>query len=45
LLEDYRQHIQERADQGVVPQPLSPEQTSALIELLKSPPAGVDQAA
>jgi aconitate hydratase 2 / 2-methylisocitrate dehydratase len=40
LLEDYRQHIQERADQGVVPQPLSPEQTSALIELLKSPPAG-----
>lgn len=40
MLEVYRQHIQERADQGVVPQPLSPEQTADLVELLKNPPAG-----
>jgi aconitate hydratase 2 / 2-methylisocitrate dehydratase len=40
LLEAYRQHVQERADQGVVPQPLNPEQTAALVELLKNPPAG-----
>jgi aconitate hydratase 2 / 2-methylisocitrate dehydratase len=40
LLEAYRQHVQERADQGIVPQPLNPEQTAALVELLKNPPAG-----
>ncbi len=42
MLEAYRQHVKERADQGVVPQPLSPEQTAALVELLKTPPAGED---
>jgi len=40
LLEAYRQHVQERAELGVVPQPLNPEQTAALVELLKNPPAG-----
>lgn len=40
MLEAYRQHIKERADMGVVPQPLDPEQTAALVELLKNPPAG-----
>ncbi len=40
MLEAYRQHVQERADQGVVPQPLTPEQTADLVGLLKSPPAG-----
>jgi aconitate hydratase 2/2-methylisocitrate dehydratase len=40
LLEAYRQHVQERAEQGVVPQPLNPEQTADLVELLKNPPAG-----
>jgi aconitate hydratase 2 / 2-methylisocitrate dehydratase len=40
LLEAYRQHVQERADQGVVPQPLNPEQTADLVGLLKNPPAG-----
>ncbi len=40
MLEAYRQHVQERADLGVVPQPLNPEQTAALVELLKNPPAG-----
>ncbi|MGB1799297.1 MAG: bifunctional aconitate hydratase 2/2-methylisocitrate dehydratase [Gammaproteobacteria bacterium] len=40
MLEAYRQHVQERAEQGVVPQPLNPEQTADLVELLKNPPAG-----
>ncbi len=40
MLEAYRQHVQERAELGVVPQPLNPEQTAALVELLKNPPAG-----
>ena len=43
MLEAYRQHVKERADQGVVPQPLSPEQTAALVELLKNPPAGEEE--
>ncbi len=43
MLEAYRQHVQERADQGVVPQPLNPEQTTSLVELLKNPPAGEEE--
>jgi len=43
VLEAYRKHIQERAAQGVVPQPLNAEQTAGLIELLKNPPAGEEQ--
>ena len=40
MLEAYRKHVEERAAQGVVPQPLDPEQTAGLVELLKNPPAG-----
>jgi len=40
VLEAYRKHVAERAEQGVVPQPLNAEQTAALVELLKSPPQG-----
>ena len=40
MLEAYRNHVAERADQGVVPKPLSAEQVADLIELLKAPPAG-----
>lgn len=40
MLEAYRKHVEERAALGVVPQPLSSEQTADLIELLKNPPAG-----
>jgi len=40
VLEAYRKHAEERAAQGVVPQPLNEEQTAALVELLKNPPAG-----
>jgi len=40
LLEAYRNHVAERAEQGVVPKPLSAEQVAELVELLKAPPAG-----
>jgi len=40
VLEDYRKHVAERAEQGIVPKPLNAEQVAALIELLKNPPAG-----
>ena len=40
MLENYRQHVAERAAQGVAPKPLSAEQVAALVELLKNPPAG-----
>ncbi len=40
MLEAYRKHVVERQAEGVVPQPLNPEQTAALVELLKKPPAG-----
>lgn len=40
MLEAYRKHVAERAEMGIVPQPLTSEQTSGLIELLKNPPAG-----
>ncbi|GAB6263353.1 bifunctional aconitate hydratase 2/2-methylisocitrate dehydratase [Photobacterium sp. R1] len=40
VLEAYRKHVEERAAEGVVPKPLDAEQTAALVELLKNPPAG-----
>jgi len=40
VLEAYRNHVEERAAQGIVPQPLNAEQTAGLVELLKNPPAG-----
>jgi len=40
VLEAYRKHVEERAAEGVPPKPLDPEQTAALVELLKNPPAG-----
>jgi aconitate hydratase 2/2-methylisocitrate dehydratase len=43
VLEAYRKHIEERAALGVVPQPLSPEQTADLVELLKNPPSGEEE--
>lgn len=43
VLEAYRKHVEERAAQGVVPQPLTAEQTAGLVELLKNPPAGEEE--
>jgi len=43
VLQAYRSHVEERAAQGIVPKPLSAEQVSELVELLKSPPAGEEE--
>lgn len=43
MLEAYRKHVEERAAEGVPPKPLDPEQTAALVELLKNPPAGEEE--
>jgi aconitate hydratase 2 / 2-methylisocitrate dehydratase len=40
MLEAYRHHVAERAALGIPPLPLSAQQTAAVIELLKNPPAG-----
>ncbi|WP_428357478.1 bifunctional aconitate hydratase 2/2-methylisocitrate dehydratase [Methyloprofundus sp.] len=40
VLAQYRQHVAEREKQGVVPQPLNVEQVTAIVELIKQPPAG-----
>ena len=39
MLNAYRQHVAERAAEGVVPKPLDAPQTAALIELFKNPPS------
>ncbi|SEI38173.1 aconitate hydratase 2 / 2-methylisocitrate dehydratase [Allopseudospirillum japonicum] len=43
MLEAYRKHVEERAAEGVPPKPLDAEQTAALVELLKNPPAGEEE--
>jgi aconitate hydratase 2/2-methylisocitrate dehydratase len=40
MLEAYKQHAAERAALGIPPLPLSAEQTKALLDLLRAPPAG-----
>jgi aconitate hydratase 2/2-methylisocitrate dehydratase len=39
VLEAYRKHVAERAEEGVPPKPLNAEQVAGLVELLKNPPA------
>ncbi|MEB3229398.1 MAG: bifunctional aconitate hydratase 2/2-methylisocitrate dehydratase, partial [Leptolyngbyaceae bacterium] len=43
MLEAYRNHVSERAALGIPPLPLDAEQTAALCELLKAPPAGEEE--
>ncbi|EFF74215.1 bifunctional aconitate hydratase 2/2-methylisocitrate dehydratase [Achromobacter piechaudii] len=43
MLDNYRQHVAERAALGIPPLPLTAKQTAELIELLKNPPAGEEQ--
>jgi len=43
VLEAYRAHVAERAELGIVPKPLDPQQTADLVELLKNPPAGEEE--
>jgi len=40
MLQAYREHIDERAQQGIPPTPLDAQQTADLVELIKNPPAG-----
>ncbi|WP_459819026.1 bifunctional aconitate hydratase 2/2-methylisocitrate dehydratase [Galenea microaerophila] len=40
MLEAYRQHTEERAEQGLPPLPLDAKQTAELVELIKNPPEG-----
>ena len=42
MLEEYRNHVEERAAEGIVPKPLNADQVAGLVELLKNPPAGED---
>ena len=44
MLESYRSHVAERAALGIPPLPLTAKQTAELVELLKTPPAGEEQA-
>ncbi|MEO3706448.1 bifunctional aconitate hydratase 2/2-methylisocitrate dehydratase [Trichormus azollae] len=43
MLQEYRQHTEERAQLGIPPLPLDAQQTSALCELLKNPPKGEEE--
>jgi aconitate hydratase 2/2-methylisocitrate dehydratase len=43
VLEAYREHVAERASQGIPAKPLNAGQVAALIELLKAPPAGEEE--
>ncbi|WP_018982787.1 bifunctional aconitate hydratase 2/2-methylisocitrate dehydratase [Salinimonas chungwhensis] len=43
MLEEYRKHVEERAEQGIPPKALNAEQVASLIELLKNPPAGEEE--
>ena len=36
MLNEYKKHEQERAEQNIPPLPLDPDQTSQLVDLLKS---------
>ncbi len=40
MLQAYREHVKQRAEQGIVPKPISTEQMTQLVDLLKNPPEG-----
>jgi len=43
MLSAYRDHVAERAQQGIPPLPLNAQQASALCDLLQKPPAGEEE--
>ncbi len=43
MLQEYRNHVAERAAQGIVPKALDAEQTADLVELVKNPPTGEEE--
>jgi aconitate hydratase 2/2-methylisocitrate dehydratase len=40
VLTTYKNHIHERAQQGIPPEPISPQQMTEMLDLLKEPPKG-----
>ena len=40
MLKEYKEHVEERAKQGIPPLPLNAEQVASLVELIKKPPSG-----
>lgn len=38
MLKEYREHVAERAAQGIIPKPLNATQVAKLVELIKNPP-------
>ena len=44
MLQDYRKHAEERAAEGLVPKALNAEQVAQLVELIKVPSVGADEA-
>lgn len=43
MLEEYRKHVAERAAEGIAPKPWMQTKFTALVELLKNPPAGEEE--
>jgi aconitate hydratase 2/2-methylisocitrate dehydratase len=43
MLEEYRNQVEERAAEGVVPLPLDADQVTSLVEVLANPPAGEEE--
>lgn len=43
MLQEYRNHTEERAAEGIVPKPLSAAQVADLVELFKQPSAGEEE--
>ena len=43
LLEEYKKHVAERAEIGILPKPLSASQVASLIDLLKNPISGEEE--
>jgi aconitate hydratase 2 / 2-methylisocitrate dehydratase len=43
VLQEYREHVAERAAQGIAPKPLDAMQVAQLVELIKNPPAGEEE--
>ncbi|MEI6892456.1 MAG: bifunctional aconitate hydratase 2/2-methylisocitrate dehydratase [Pontiella sp.] len=43
FFEEYSAHVEERTKEGIPPLPLNKEQTLAVIDLLKNPPAGKEE--
>ena len=43
MLEEYKKHVAERAEIGILPKPLSASQVASLIDLLKNPVAGEEE--